>query len=543
MSYVQDNLSGSYRSRPLGVSRHGAKALRVNEASLPFAPLRRCATSRRAFTLVELSVSVGILALMLALAAVVFKWTLDSTGQAKVLIDINERLRTFEATLREDLRGIDPRASLMLIQTSPVNAYWTRADREVDDDGNPLNGGPHPGDPQREFVDSDINPTNNPYGLPSGALWPPRADILMLFTSRPQVSYVDPTVRAYAEQVVYGHVDIGELNAAGALTVPPANYFYDKTTPNPDPTLPPVPMAGQVFDAAHTRTHPIPAHDWILARRNVLISDTLQVPPPPPPSPALSTWTNDLAATGLGLTEVVDGVFDLVDRYVGTGTPPVTFSYPGTLVNLAPSLTPGKSPLLYALPPLNPLTTGVVIPYSWYTRSRLDATPPAAQAKRLGAYMLPNCASFKVEWTCIGRPGPATIPLDQMLWFDMQNPKGPFWDIDFGPPGPANPERLQTQPQYAGQAGLPASLDSLYTALEARFVDEANAYPLASPDISYSTPIWYANDPYPERMGSLAGGPDPYFPTALRITIDVYDANNRLSRPVRHVMVLPVGEQ
>ena len=31
------------------------------------------------------------------------------------------------------------------------------------------------------------------------------------------------------------------------------------------------------------------------------------------------------------------------------------------------------------------------------------------------------------------------------------------------------------------------------------------------------------------------------FPSALRITVDVYDAARRLERPVRHVMVIPVG--
>jgi len=35
--------------------------------------------------------------------------------------------------------------------------------------------------------------------------------------------------------------------------------------------------------------------------------------------------------------------------------------------------------------------------------------------------------------------------------------------------------------------------------------------------------------------------PDPMFPAALRITIDLYDQDGRLERPVRHVMIIPVG--
>ena len=41
----------------------------------------------------------------------------------------------------------------------------------------------------------------------------------------------------------------------------------------------------------------------------------------------------------------------------------------------------------------------------------------------------------------------------------------------------------------------------------------------------------------------LAGDivPEDVFPAALRITVDVFDRGRRLERPIRHVMVLPVG--
>ena len=35
--------------------------------------------------------------------------------------------------------------------------------------------------------------------------------------------------------------------------------------------------------------------------------------------------------------------------------------------------------------------------------------------------------------------------------------------------------------------------------------------------------------------------PEDIFPGALRITIDVYDNQGRLQRPMRHVIVVPVG--
>ena len=49
--------------------------------------------------------------------------------------------------------------------------------------------------------------------------------------------------------------------------------------------------------------------------------------------------------------------------------------------------------------------------------------------------------------------------------------------------------------------------------------------------------VFGAQRRYPS--GELA--PDEIFPSALRITVDVYDDADRLERPVRHVMVIPVG--
>jgi hypothetical protein len=47
----------------------------------------------------------------------------------------------------------------------------------------------------------------------------------------------------------------------------------------------------------------------------------------------------------------------------------------------------------------------------------------------------------------------------------------------------------------------------------------------------------------PPPAGTPASEPvlDPMFPGALRITIDVFDKERRLDRPIRHVMVIPIG--
>jgi hypothetical protein len=44
------------------------------------------------------------------------------------------------------------------------------------------------------------------------------------------------------------------------------------------------------------------------------------------------------------------------------------------------------------------------------------------------------------------------------------------------------------------------------------------------------------------RLATEEIAQDEIFPAALRITVDVYDGAGRLDRPVRHVMVIPVGQ-
>src|SRR3972149_4886524 len=113
----------------------------------------------RAFSLAELVISIGILVLMMSLAGQVFNFTVQSTGQATALTEIMQQLRAFEHTLREDLRGVQPGNSLILIQGNPVNAYWTQNGKDADDDGTPSDdeGYPHAADPEREKLDGSGN--------------------------------------------------------------------------------------------------------------------------------------------------------------------------------------------------------------------------------------------------------------------------------------------------------------------------------------------------------------------------------------------------
>ena len=165
---------------------------------------------RGAFTLTELVVSIGIMVLMITMAGTIFKVTTDSTGQANAVIEISESLRLLEQTLRDDLRHVPRDGAILVIQSQPVNAFWTRDDIEANPDGtDPMDpsGEPyiHLSDSEREVADPD---TGQRYKVL------PRADILMSFTAQPGTSYLSPGVSGEFQQVVYGHAEIGELDSA-----------------------------------------------------------------------------------------------------------------------------------------------------------------------------------------------------------------------------------------------------------------------------------------------------------------------------------------
>ena len=68
---------------------------------------------------------------------------------------------------------------------------------------------------------------------------------------------------------------------------------------------------------------------------------------------------------------------------------------------------------------------------------------------------------------------------------------------------------------------------------------------------SFNCDEWIdVNDQLQKRLLRIQSGsdesagfePDPIFPVALRITVELFDDAGRLERPIRHVMVIPVGE-
>lgn len=472
----------------------------------------RCSTHRRAFSLAELIVSIGVLVLMFSLAGQVFNMTVSSTGQAKALTNVSQLLRAFERTLREDLRHVQPGRSLILIQGNPVNAYWTAEGKEADGDNDPSNGYAHVSDPTRERQDG------------SGDLVNPRADMLMLFTARKTTTFAHahefPDIASSLQQVVYGHTELGEYvpaPPAGAdpylFAAGPEAFHLDAITDYPSYPSP-------------TDVSFVPAAQWHLGRRGVLLVPT------PTPIPA----TADLPLGAAELQNLLEGRTDVIGR----------FGYEEVV------LTPGPVLPWYLPDIINP---GNPVP-----RSLLDPTTPALYANRLGHYLLPNCASFKVEWALDPHSEFVAGRLDgttEVLWFDpgrfdpVDVQEHPLAELERAAASATDPELqvrlldlLDTQTLHPDASDPATDVYSLADRflgqqLQARRgFDPLDAWQTLAPDARPNLIVFGAAR---RRFGTVEEVPEDIFPLALRITIDVYDSQGRLQRPMRHVMVVPVG--
>ncbi len=508
--------------------------------SLPIAMARRSA-----FTLVELVVSVGILGIMLVMAGAIFTLTLRSSGEANAIIEVSQAQRVFEDTITNDLRNTGPGKSILVIQGNPTPAYMTIDELEVDNDGNPAT--PLVRDPTREYVDGAGNILHEL----------PRADILMFFTTKPGKSYRDPSIGGHIQQVVYGHAELGIWNDNGTWQRPPIPFptidSFDAFDPN-DPPVPNAPFDPTRFPAAH---------DWHLARRSVLILDQSG-----PFANALPAVSLDDSAVVLGGSDdelkysaeaaanrIRDGRRDfvtnsVVDTLNSTNNPTEDFRYRDYILEMTPR---DEFSIGYevALDPNDCCGAANTYPsftsnqfevpenfrhwiVPWFARSQMDPNPPQSQAERLGHHFLQNCAGFKVEWalTWTSETDPVVKEclalFDDTIWVDPADISATADLID------DKITELNADPAQAGALALCGESGDPLDQLVQLFTDPLGRF---NSQIMGTTHMFYAKNPNPASSSSQA---DPFFPSALRITIDLYDTSSRLERPIRHVMIVPV---
>jgi len=475
--------------------------------------------ARPAFSLAELIVAIGVLVLMFSLAGQVFSLTIRSTGQATALTTVTQMLRAFEDTLREDLRHVERGQSLIWIQGNPVNAYWTRSGREADDDANtadagPATGYPHPSDPSREYGPEEPKRVGN--------LVPPRADILMFTTARPSSSLTLPSVTAGQQLVVYGHAITGEY----ALLTKGATSAWELQIPNADdPQRWPFPMRplGAGLYPSDQSVSSVPAEEWLLSRRNVLL-----VPTDPPSTTVLPACADTSASPCSLAPTTASGVGDPA---LLTGQADVFWAFPfDQLVVRPPSDIVDRFQLPRVFSGADPAS-----------RSLLDPTPPASLAPRFGQYFLPHCASFQVEWALDPRSEFVAGRLDgmkEMLWIDPGAPD-PLHGLEaklppkfFTEPTGTSGDAFSLQQRFRGTKSDP---DSWFGTGKVKLTD-------GRPNVAFFGAQRCADLNGDDKCGPLDQIlPDPVSPAALRITVDLFDSERRLERPIRHVMVIPVG--
>ncbi len=547
------------------------------------------ATGRSAFSLAELIISVGILVLLMSLAGQIFNFTVQSTGQATALTKINQTIRMMERTIREDLAQVQAGHSILIIQGNPVNAYRTADGKDADNDGDPFNGYDTPSDPDREDAT----------GLPLS----PRADVLMFVTARPGQSFVTPTMTAsnlksvalssQLQLVTYGIAELGDYTF-DPDTSTPGNPVYDfdfqyGTSELETPNAPVVPTTGTPPYPSTTRVSQFAASQWHLYRRPTLLLPTAY-------ADLVAAFASDTAAQNNLMPPTLDAT-NLAKLVLGSSDAMAGVSLeedilrPDVLPFVATDISQ-KAP--WYLPPFLTNNTTATDGLMLISPSRIDVEPPPQLATRMGHYFMPNCASFKVEWALDPQSefvGGRLDGINETLWFDPGDNGDPL--VANSNPDPLRSAALMIQDLnqrisslssdkgkqlflrqrrtnlislieetwddrsiegYCGQIGY--SLQDRFRGPSAAHTDPNNdptcgwRHPFINGIQRPNMHVFTATRPKLQENppGSLnydwdgeSVVPDPMFPGALRITIDLYDKDGRLERPIRHVMIIPIG--
>lgn len=315
-----------------------------------------------AFTLVEMLVSLAVLALALSVVGVVFTVTTKTVSQSAAYSETHTWVRQFMRQVEEDLRHCDPAKSVLVMHGRTVPAALTQDKLDAGQYYRVLVGDPSQVpdlyDPETDDLDSEYSE--------------PRADILMFFSQRPTASKAPPLdpqselewayargVKFHPIQVVYGHAAIADAQPVGGI--PTALRHIGELVSNP---------VGSGPDLSS-----IPASQWHLARRATIIEHN-------PDILSFDSDTLDQLAACVPTDGYAGDVGELdLPRYI-------------TRAEFDPEMSPYNptaaawnlvSRVLYADTDTDHIAT-VVDPV------------PIQQRHNLGVHMLPGCAWFQVEF-------------------------------------------------------------------------------------------------------------------------------------------------
>lgn len=546
---------------------------------------------RSAFTLIELLISLAVLSVALAVVATVFSITSQTASQAAAYSQTQNWLRKFTLELREDLRGIIPSQSVLVLRGRTIPASLTpetldAAQRYRVLIGDPrdtallnaLGGGDQPSDP-------------NPPPAILNHYSDPRADLMMFLTHRPLASNAPPVAStaggvgsnvhmAQALQngtkfapsfITYGHAALATatlLNPGtpNARYVPADESAWRHINQRRGAT-------GNISTNSNDPSR-VPAQEWILARRQLLVIDDPTLTPSFDMIP-IQNWTASdfpdgnsmLFNLGGSSNSLIDDAMiegqtrqfaagDAIRMVLTRYDPLAPATSWGLLTQLSrPSL--GFSPSLaipygapaFGLAPAQPplfaggvgSTMGFRLMSLMYpggadvhaslgpqTVACVIPNPPPDLRSNLGLQALPGCVWFQVEflqpedprnhpeffdWTP-DNPGDNVTPTDAPRW--VQVPNGAMYM--FVPDSPENRQAIMED--FTGGN---------------RNWTRFGALP---PDVGFEPP------PPPAGNPPMVGGIDfrslirvRTWPYAIRITVRATDPKGRLDEPIVRTII------
>ncbi len=353
---------------------------------------------RRGFSLLEMLVSLAVLVVALLVVSNIFALTAQTARSAVAISDVQRRVRDFLYTLEQDLNGINPAESILILSGATQAAARSEEKRDAEQFERFLVG--DPADVPRGFdpvFSTSVDPSTDQYS-------DPRTDILAFLTNRalqsksPAINDVSGSgpeqrfqqaiqngARSAPNLVVYGHA---------AIDVPDG-ITWPATGNEIHPINPP---------GGRDQLSDLPLTQWHLARRATLIRNrsvtTLNVAGIAPTFPAGSGPLEFRRAEPTALTAgdtaswSLDG---LLDVYIAGGNEagPPAFPAPTASPYLFPSGT-GWSPVR------ENLVWQMLYQASGQNNNRHVATvfnsPPPAMSGNLAVHGLPGCVWFQVEF-------------------------------------------------------------------------------------------------------------------------------------------------
>ncbi len=466
-----------------------------------------------AFTLIEMLVSLAVLAMAISVVGVVFRITTQTASQAAAYSETLNWVRQFTNQVQEDLRSCDPSQSILVLVGRTQPAARTEDDRVAGKYYRVLLG--NPSNVQPAGYDPEFSPTLDNTAQYSN----PRADIMMFFSNRPTVSQAPPAgdpptftnpmsqaaaygIKLAPIQVVYGHAALGEADPNGTAYLTTLHHI-DSTT----------------------GLSQIPLVRWQLARRAVIVAPPNHSGPPNFPA--------DVQFSANSCT------------YIARCTPYVEFGdkLAGDMAYLnLPFLLETLGPKYYT--PAPPLASPYIYPsFPWQTEIQnsvnflLYATHtggptnhhvatileqvPVGLRSNLGLHMLPGCVWFQVEFLMPEDPRNSLEYTDPNDRPDLSKRTDmPRWTaIDPNSTYVFVPDTEQNRDLVAKQldaGGVPVTGSRL--ASFARLDQNPNG-DTTNPATALSNRVI--------RM----------WPYAIRITVRVYDPRGRLDQPIVRSLV------